>query len=94
MVDTSDDWITERTGIKSRHIAADGELTSDMGVAAAKEAMEKAGLTPDDIDLVICATATPDKTFPATAAIIQSKLGIANGAAFDERFPKADFLWI
>ncbi len=83
MVDTDDTWITERTGIKSRHIAADGELTSDLGVKAAQKAMEDAGVTADDIDLIICATATPDKTFPATASIIQAKLGITNGAAFD-----------
>ena len=83
MVDTDDKWITERTGIKSRHIAADGELTSDIGVAAALKAMEDAGVTSDDIDLIVCATATPDKTFPATAAIIQAKLGIQQGAAFD-----------
>lgn len=83
MVDTDDAWITERTGIKSRHIAADGELTSDLGMKAAQKAMEDAGVTADDIDLIICATATPDKTFPATASIIQAKLGITNGAAFD-----------
>ncbi|WP_026296692.1 beta-ketoacyl-ACP synthase III [Hirschia maritima] len=83
MVDTDDKWITERTGIKSRHIAADGELTSDMGVKAALKAMEDAGVSADDIDLIVCATATPDKTFPATAAIIQAKLGIQQGAAFD-----------
>ncbi|MFC7290227.1 beta-ketoacyl-ACP synthase III [Hirschia litorea] len=83
MVDTDDAWITERTGIKSRHIAADGELTSDLGTKAAIKAMEDAGVTADDIDLIICATATPDKTFPATASIIQRKLGVTNGAAFD-----------
>lgn len=83
MVDTDDQWITERTGIKSRHIAADGELTSDLGVKAAQMAMENAGVTADDIDLIICATATPDKTFPATASIIQAKLGVSEGAAFD-----------
>jgi 3-oxoacyl-[acyl-carrier-protein] synthase-3 len=83
IVDTSDAWITERTGIKARHIAADGELTSDLGVKAAERALVRAGLAAADIDLVICATATPDRTFPATAVRIQSRLGISGGAAFD-----------
>jgi 3-oxoacyl-[acyl-carrier-protein] synthase-3 len=83
MVDTTDDWITARTGIRKRHIAADGETTSDLGVIAAKKALDAAGLTPDDIDLIVCATATPDYTFPATATIIQQKLGITRGAGFD-----------
>ena len=83
IVDTSDDWIRERTGIAGRHIAADDQYTSDLGVEACKEAMEKAGIGPGDIDLVVLATATPDLTFPSTASIIQAKLGIQNGAAFD-----------
>jgi 3-oxoacyl-[acyl-carrier-protein] synthase-3 len=83
MVDTTDDWITARTGIRKRHIAADGEATSDLGAIAAKKALDAAGLTPDDIDLIVCATATPDYTFPATATIIQQKLGITRGAGFD-----------
>lgn len=83
IVDTSDDWIRERTGIRARHIAADGELTSDLGIAAARQAMVRAGVDPVDVDLVICATATPDRTFPATAVRIQSELGISKGAAFD-----------
>ncbi len=83
IVDTTDDWITERTGIKSRHIAADGELTSDLGIAAARQALVRAGIDPIDIDLVICATATPDRTFPATAVKIQHALGVSKGAAFD-----------
>jgi 3-oxoacyl-[acyl-carrier-protein] synthase-3 len=83
MVDTTDDWITARTGIRKRHIAADGETTSDLGAIAAKKALDAAGLTPDDIDLIVCATATPDYTFPATATIIQQKLGITRGAGFD-----------
>lgn len=82
-VDTSDEWITERTGIRQRHVAADGQLTSDLAVQAARRAMAHAGVGPDDIDLVVVATATPDLTFPATAAITQAKLGITNGAAFD-----------
>ena len=83
IVDTTDDWITERTGIKARHIAADGELTSDLGIAAAKQALVRAGIDPIDIDLVICATATPDRTFPSTAVRIQHELGVTKGAAFD-----------
>lgn len=83
IVDTSDAWITERTGIKQRHIAQDGELTSDLGIAAAKQALVRAGVDPVDIDLVICATATPDRTFPATAVRIQAGLGVTKGAAFD-----------
>ncbi len=82
-VDTTDAWITERTGIKSRHIVAEGEFTSDLGIAAAKQALVRAGIDPIDIDLVICATATPDRTFPATAVKIQAALGVTKGAAFD-----------
>jgi 3-oxoacyl-[acyl-carrier-protein] synthase-3 len=83
LVDTSDEWIRERTGIKARHIAAEGELTSDLGIAAARQALVRSNIDPVEIDLVICATATPDRTFPATAARIQASLGISKGAAFD-----------
>ncbi len=83
IVDTTDEWIVERTGIRARHIAAEGEKTSDLGFAAARKALERSGLEPGDIDLVICATATPDRTFPATAVRIQHMLGIEHGAAFD-----------
>ena len=83
MVDTSDSWIAERTGIRKRHIAADGEATSDLGVAAARKALAAAEMTPDDIDLIVMATATPDYTFPATATVVQNKLGMTHGAAFD-----------
>jgi 3-oxoacyl-[acyl-carrier-protein] synthase III len=83
IVDTSDDWIVERTGIKQRHIADDTELTSTLGAAAAKQALIRAGIDPIDIDLIICATATPDRTFPATAVKIQHMLGVTKGAAFD-----------
>jgi 3-oxoacyl-[acyl-carrier-protein] synthase-3 len=84
MVDTSDEWITKRTGIKERHIAADDEATSDMGAKAAKIAIERAGLQPDDIDLIVCATVTPDYfNMPSTACIISDKLGIRNVQAFD-----------
>lgn len=82
-VETSDDWITERTGIRQRHIAAEGQYTSDLGAEAARNALTDAGLSPSDIDLIIVATATPDLTFPSTASIVQHKLGIKQGAAFD-----------
>ncbi len=83
MVDTTDAWITERTGIKKRHIAADNEMTSDLAVAAARQALERSGLEAADIDLIVLATSTPDNTFPATATIVQAKLGMERGAAFD-----------
>lgn len=83
IVDTSDEWIRDRTGIRERHIASDDEKTSDLAVAAARAALDRAGMAPGDIDLVIVATTTPDLTFPSTAAIVQAKLGIELGAAFD-----------
>ena len=83
MVDTSDEWIQERTGIKERHIAAEGETTADMGVIAARRAMEMAGKNKEDIDLIIVATTTPDKVFPSTACLIQKRLEIRGCAAFD-----------
>ncbi len=83
MVDTTDDWIKERTGIRSRHIAADGEVTSDLALIAAKQALERAEMDPQEIDLIILATSTPNQTFPATAVTIQAELGITHGAAFD-----------
>ncbi|MBA4789405.1 MAG: ketoacyl-ACP synthase III [Rhizobiales bacterium] len=82
-VDTSDEWIVQRTGIRERHIAAEGEMTSDLGREAALRALADAGLEPGDIDLIVLATSTPDQTFPATAATIQAQLGITHGAAFD-----------
>lgn len=82
-VDTSDEWIIERTGIKQRHIAADDEVTSDLAVHAATRALEAAGLEAQDIDLIILATSTADQTFPSTATTVQRKLGITSGAAFD-----------
>jgi 3-oxoacyl-[acyl-carrier-protein] synthase-3 len=82
-VDTSDEWIVQRTGIRERHIAADGEMTSDLGLAAAKTALKNAGMTAADVDLIVLATSTPDQTFPATAVTIQDGLGITRGAAFD-----------
>ncbi len=83
IVDTSDQWIMTRTGIKERRIASKEEATSDLGVAASKIAIEDAGLKPDDIDLIITATITPDMFFPATACIVQDKIGAKNAAAFD-----------
>ncbi|MAK59401.1 MAG: 3-oxoacyl-ACP synthase [Ponticaulis sp.] len=83
MVDTNDEWIHARTGIRSRHIAADGETTSDLAKIAAENALKSAGLTSDDIDLIVLATATPDLTFPATATMVQEKIGMRQGAAFD-----------
>lgn len=82
-VDTSDEWIRERTGISERHVAADDERTSDLACAAALHALKAAGRDAKDIDLVIVATATPDLTFPATAARVQAELGVTQGAAFD-----------
>jgi len=83
MVDTSDEWITQRTGIKERHIAAEGELTSDLATAAAREALDRAGVDIAGIDLILVATATPDNVFPAAAVSVQQKLGMTHGAAFD-----------
>ena len=93
IVDTSDDWIVQRTGIKQRHLAADGETTSDLAVAAARQAMERAGVTAADIDLVIVGTATPDHTFPATAVDVQARLGIEHGAAFDVQAVCSGFIF-
>ncbi|NNE40506.1 MAG: ketoacyl-ACP synthase III [Marinicaulis sp.] len=83
MVDTNDAWIRERTGIKERHIASEGELTSDLAIEAAKKALAVAGRDAADIDLIVVATTTPDLTFPSTAAVVQAKLGAGVGAAFD-----------
>lgn len=93
MVDTSDEWIVARSGIKQRHIAADGELTSDLATNAANAALESAGLTAADIDLVLVATATPDETFPATATTVQRKLGMTNGFAFDVQAVCTGFIY-
>jgi 3-oxoacyl-[acyl-carrier-protein] synthase III len=82
-IDTSDEWIVQRTGIRQRHIAADGEFTSHLAIKAAKAALEDAGLDAQAIDLIIVATSTPDNTFPATAVAVQHGLGINHGAAFD-----------
>lgn len=92
-VETSNEWIVERTGILQRHVAADGELTSDIGYISAKKALERAGLKPADIDVIILATTTPDLTFPATATIIQSKLGAKNAFAFDIQAVCSGFIY-
>jgi 3-oxoacyl-[acyl-carrier-protein] synthase-3 len=83
IVDTTDDWITSRTGIKERRLAADDEATSDLGAKAALQAMERAGVGADEIDLIIVATITPDMPFPSTACLIQEKIGAHRAAAFD-----------
>lgn len=83
MVDTSDEWIVQRTGIHQRHIASDDETTASLGEAAARAALAHAGLTPDDIDVIVLATSTPNNTFPATAVEIQNRLGMRHGFAFD-----------
>jgi 3-oxoacyl-[acyl-carrier-protein] synthase-3 len=82
-VDTTDEWIVQRTGIRQRYIADESETTASLGEAAARAALDNAGLTPDDIDLIILATSTPDNTFPASAVDIQNRLGMKHGAAFD-----------
>ena len=83
LVDTSDEWIVQRTGIRERHIAAEGEMTSDLAVAAAERALADAGMAASDIDLIVVGTSTPDNTFPATAVAVQNRLGTHHGAAFD-----------
>lgn len=93
IVDTSDEWITNRTGIKARHIAAAGEQTSDMAVEAARAALAAAQVDANSIDLIIVATSTPDMTFPATACIVQHKLGIEGCAAFDVQAVCAGFMY-
>jgi len=92
-VDTTDEWITERTGIKQRHIAADGELTSHLGTKAAQRALAAAGIDAAEIDLIICATSTPDQTFPATATQIQAQLGINDAIAFDMQAVCSGFIY-
>lgn len=83
IVETSDEWITTRTGIKQRHKAADNEYTSQFGTLAAKQAIERAGLQPEDIDIIVCATTTPDQIMPSTGALIQAQLGATNAAGMD-----------
>ena len=92
-IETSDAWIQKRTGIHERRIAADDEFTSHIGLRAARAALDNAGLAPDEIDLIVCATATPDETFPATATRIQAGLGMARGAAFDVQAVCSGFIY-
>lgn len=92
-VETDDAWITRRTGIKQRHIVAEGELTSDLAVAAAQKALGDAGVSADDIDMIIVATTTPDDTFPATATAVQHKLGASSAFAFDIQAVCAGFIY-
>ena len=95
LVDTTDEWITKRTGIKERHIAADNESTSDMGVKAGLQAIERSGLDKSDIDMVICATISPDYfCMPSTATIISNKLGLPNVTAFDISAACTGFVYI
>lgn len=93
MVDTSDEWITQRTGIRSRHIAAEGEKTSDLATHAARAALAHAGIAVDEVDLIVLATATPDQTFPATATRVQANLGMTRGIAFDVQAVCSGFIF-
>src|SRR6516162_8681297 len=93
MVETSDEWITTRTGIKERHIAAENEFTSDLGAEAARRAMKMAGITAEQIDLIIVATITPDMPFPSTACLVQRKLGASRAAAFDMEAACSGFIY-
>jgi 3-oxoacyl-[acyl-carrier-protein] synthase III len=93
MVDTSDEWITSRTGIKERRLAAKNEFTSDLGAQAALRAMQQAGVTPEQIDLIIVATITPDMPFPSTGCLIQRKIGAFRAAAFDLEAACAGFIY-
>ncbi len=92
-LDTSDEWIRQRTGIGERRIAAPGELTSDLAVAAAQRALDDAGMSGSDLDLIVLATATPDHTFPATATKVQARLGMTRGAAFDVQAVCSGFIF-
>ena len=92
-MDTSDEWIQQRTGICQRHIAAEGEMTSHLALKASERALEHAGLKASDLDLIVLATATPDETFPATATRVQAGLGMTKGAAFDVQAVCAGFVY-
>lgn len=92
-IDTSDAWITDRTGIRARHLAAEGVTSSQLGAEAARRAMAAAGCTADDIDLIIVATVTPDMVFPSTACLIQNELGITHGFAFDMQAVCSGFVY-
>ena len=92
-VETTDAWIVERTGIRQRHIAAEGERTSDLALAAARRALENGAVSPSEVDLIVLATTTPDDTFPATATKVQAALGLDHGAAFDLQAVCAGFVY-
>ena len=92
-VDTSDEWIVERSGIRFRHIAGEGETTSSLAVTAARAALTAAAMAATDIDLIVVATATPDQTFPATATLVQAQLGIDDCVAFDVAAVCSGFLY-
>ncbi len=93
VLDTSDEWISERTGIRQRHIAADGELTSDIATRAAKQALDRAGIDGSDIDLIVLGTATPDETFPASATRVQMRIGAHGAWAFDVQAACSGFIY-
>lgn len=92
-VDTTDEWIQARTGIKQRHVAAEGQLTSDLALRASEAALADAGLKASDVDLIVLATATPDQTFPSTATTVQAELGMTRGAAFDVQAVCSGFIY-
>ena len=93
MVDTTDEWIHSRTGIRQRHVAADGELTSDLALEASRAALAKAGIAPEALDLIVVATTTPDMVFPSTACILQAKLGARDCPAFDVQAVCSGFIY-
>ncbi len=93
IVETSDEWIFSRTGIKQRHKAADGEYTSQFGAAAARQAIERAGIKPEDLEIIICATTTPDQIMPSTGALIQAQIGATNAAGMDVFAACSGFLY-
>ncbi len=93
IVDTSDEWIVERSGIRQRHVAAEGECTSDLATKAAERALAAAGMAGSDVDLIVLATATPDNTFPATAAKVQARIGMTRGIAFDVQAVCSGFVY-
>lgn len=93
IMDTSDEWIQERTGIKRRHVVVDGEYTSTIALAAARKALDDAGMEPEELDLIVVGTVTPDKIFPATACIIQRELGVKGCAAFDVQAACSGFIY-
>lgn len=93
MLDTTDEWIRSRTGIERRHFAAEGEFTSDLAIAAARQALDRAGMVAEDLDAIVVATSTPDLTFPATATIVQAGLGMQRGFAYDIQAVCAGFVF-